>query len=236
MDNLPPLRRLLKVFLPEGIPWPGSVLYNWISATDMFHRHYERFAQDIARCLEEGFLLDIGTGPGRLLLKIHEQLPRLRLAGLDVSSAMVAEARENMEAAGLGKQIKIFEGNAKQLPFEDASFDVVVSTGSIHHWKNPTAGLNEVYRVLAGGGHALLYDLVSNPPARVFEESRREFGRLKTTLFWLLGFVEPYYTVEAFEALARPTRFKEGNTRFVGVLCCLALRKNSAEGQKSLSE
>lgn len=227
MAELPWPRRLLKRIHPEGIPWPGSALYNAVSSTRLFQRHYELVAKDILSYGAQGSLLDIGTGPGWLLLKLHEQAPQMRLVGLDASAAMVAKARQNMAEAGLAGVIEIREGNASHLPFPDGAFDIVVSTGSIHHWKEPTAGLNEVHRVLKPGGHALMYDLVSDTPASVLAETRREFGRLRTWLFWLHGFEEPFYSREHFEALARPSRFQEGRTQFVGLLCGLILKRTT---------
>jgi hypothetical protein len=53
----------------------------------------------------------------------------------------------------------------------------------------------------------------------------REFGKLRTTIFWLHSFEEPFYSQRGFEDLARSTPFKEGRTGFVGVLCCLVLEK-----------
>jgi SAM-dependent methyltransferase len=225
MAELPPMRRLLKRLHPEGIPWPGTAIYNWASSSSIFQRHYELLAHDILSYAEAGRLLDVGTGPGWLLLKLHRQCPGLQLVGLDVSPQMVAKARENMAEAGLAAQVEIQAGNASQMPFPDGCFDIVVSTGSIHHWKEPTAGLNEVHRVLKEGGYGLMYDLVSDTPASVLKDIRREFGRMRTMLFWLHSFEEPFYSRRNFQALAGPTLFRQGQSRFTGLLCCLVLRK-----------
>lgn len=123
--------------------------------------------------------------------------------------------------------IEVLEGKASHLPFADGSFDAVVSTGSIHHWKDPTAGLNEAYRVLKDGRYALMYDLVSDTPPAVLEQVAREFGRLKMMFLWLHAFEEPFYSQKEFELLVRPTLFEKDRTRFVGVLCCLVLKKGA---------
>jgi ubiquinone/menaquinone biosynthesis C-methylase UbiE len=227
MARLSPLRRLLKLFHPEGIPWPGTVVYNLISATTIFQHSYEVIAKDIMDYCTEGSLLDIGTGPGWLLLKLHQQAPQMRLTGMDASSSMVAKTQENILTAGLSHVIDVSEGNASRIPFAESSFDIVVSTGSIHHWKDPIVALNEVHRVLKPGAHALMYDLVSDTPTGILDEMTREFGKLKSMLFWLHGFEEPFYSRQNFEELARPTLFKEGRTRFVSLLCCLILKKQS---------
>lgn len=173
MARLSPARRLLKIFHPEAIPWPGSTFYNAISKTSVFQRHYELIAKDILNYCSEGRLLDIGTGPAWLLMKLHQQSPRLRVIGLDASPTMVAKAQKNMAIAGLSDIIEVKEGKANHMPFADSYFDIVVSTGSIHHWKEPTACLNEIYRVLKHGGYALMYDLVSDLPLSILKERAR---------------------------------------------------------------
>lgn len=229
MAKLSLARRLLKLLHPEGIPWPGTAFYNLVSSSTMFQRHYELVARDILSYCSEGYLLDIGTGPGWLLLELHQKSPTMKLIGLDASPSMVDRARKNIDNAGLTDLIEIREGNASQMPFADNSFDIIVSTGSIHHWKEPIAALNDVYRVLKHGCHALMFDLVSNTPASILDDMRGDFGRLKTTIFWLHGFEEPFYSRKNFEALVRPTLFKECRSRFVGLLCCLILKKGAAD-------
>ena len=146
----------------------------------------------------------------------------MRLVGIDSSPAMVTKAKENTTGV---ESIEIREGNAGNIPFPDGYFDIVVSTASIHHWKQPTKGLNEVWRVLKNGGFALIYDLVSDTPQSILADCRREFGKFKTTLFWLHSFEEPFYSRQNFEALAQSTLFRDCRTRFVGLLYCLILKK-----------
>ena len=222
----------MKLVHPEGIPWPGSVLYNAFSSSAIFTKHYELAAKDIlSHCSaqhpfrEQGKLLDIGTGPARLLLKLHQQSPGMRLVGIDSSAAMVTQAKQNVAEAGLSEFIEVKEGSANHIPFPDQSFDIVVSTVSMHHWKQPEACLNEIYRVLKDNSFALIYDLVSDTPKSTLSEIKREFGPLKATLFWLHSFEEPFYTRRNFEALAQSTLFKNGRTQFLGLLCCLILKK-----------
>jgi ubiquinone/menaquinone biosynthesis C-methylase UbiE len=225
MAKLTLLRGLLKLIHPEGIPWPGSVLYNALSASSIFMRHYELAAQDIVSHCSQGTLLDIGTGPARLLLKLHQQSPGMRLVGIDSSGAMVTEAKRNITEAGLSEFIEVKEGSAREIPFPDRYFDIVVSTVSMHHWKEPTACLNEVYRVLKDNSYALIYDIVSDTPKDILNEIKRECGRLKATLFWLHSFEEPFYTRQNFESFAQSSLFQKGRTQFLGLFCCLMLKK-----------
>jgi ubiquinone/menaquinone biosynthesis C-methylase UbiE len=225
MAKLTPVRRLMKLIHPEGIPWPGSVFYNAISSSTIFMKHYELAAEDIVSHCSQGTLLDIGTGPARLLLKLHQQSPSMRLVGIDSSAAMIKQAKQNIAQAGLSEFIEVKEGSAGHIPFPDQSLDIVVSTVSMHHWKQPEACLNEIYRVLKDNSYALIYDIVSDTPQSTMSEIKREFGRLKATLFWLHNFEEPFYTRQNFEAIAQSSLFGKGRTQFLGLFCCLILKK-----------
>lgn len=222
---LSPARRLLKIIHPEGIPWPGTTFYNAISRSAIFRKNYELIAEDILSYCPEGTLLDIGTGPGRLLIELRRKSPLLRLTGVDSSGSMVVKARKNIVRAGLSHAIDVEVGNASFLPFHGESFHGVVSTGSFHHWKEPGKGLNEAYRVLRQKGIVLIYDLVSDTPPYVLDEVARDFGKLRALLLKVHALEEPFYTRKDLELLAQETLFKRGHTKFVGVQCCLVLRK-----------
>lgn len=219
------VRKLMESFHPEGIPWPGSVIYNRVAASAIFQHNYDLLAADISTFCSTGSLLDVGTGPGYLLLKLHRLCPGLQLAGLDASPAMILKATENVKRAGLSDLIEIREGFAQRLPFAADSFDAVVSTGTVHHWKDPVTGLNEAHRVLRKGGHALMYDLVSDVPADVREAAAREFGRLRMLFLWVHTFTEPFYSMAEFERLGRSSLFREARIGFTGALCRLTMRK-----------
>jgi ubiquinone/menaquinone biosynthesis C-methylase UbiE len=231
--------RLLKRIHPEGIPWPGSALYNALSRSSIFQEQYGLLVEEIAALRKDGALLDVGTGPGWLLIRLHEKCPAMRLVGVDISSAMVARARKNVAAsassspaeaaelrrAGAAGRIQMEVGSAEKLPFADASFDLVVSSGSAHHWKDAAGALNEIHRMLRPGGRALIYDLVKVMPPDVRREAVRRFGRFRIALLWLHTFEEPFYSAEELISLARASRFRDGRTSYVGVLCRLEMVK-----------
>ncbi len=221
MAKLSPARRIIKRLHPEGIPWPFCCAYARVSNSSAFQRQYRWLAEDIVRVCPSGRLLDVGTGPGWLLRHLAEVGPDLQLTGLDVSAGMIAAARRNL--ADLGRRVELIEGNAEALPCGDGEFDVVVSSGSVHHWKDQAAGLREVHRVLAAGGTALIYDVVSDTPPAVRRAMHQQVGRLATGLFWLHGFTEPFCTRAAYEELGRAAPFAQVETRFVGILCALVL-------------
>ena len=144
-------RRFLKRHHPEGIPWPAAILYNAVSSSQIFQEHYALVAEDIAACHPGEAIVDIGTGPGWLLLALHQVLPHAKVVGVDILAGMVAKARENAQRVADADSVEVREGGADRLPFATGSVDTVVSTGSIHHWTKPVAGLDEICCVLKPG-------------------------------------------------------------------------------------
>src|ERR687891_304652 len=79
--------------------------------------------------------------------------------GEDLDPAMIELARANAAAGSDGDTPSFVVGNVSALSFPDDSFDLVVSTLSMHHWTDPSTALNEVGRVLRPNGRALVWDL-----------------------------------------------------------------------------
>lgn len=119
----------------------------------------ERVAAELERDLpDSGSVLDVGAGGGQLALDIAARRPKVRVTGLDLSPDQVERATERARAAGLGARVSFVQGSALELPFEDASFDLVVSVASIKHWPDQRKGLSECVRVMAPGGRLFVFE------------------------------------------------------------------------------
>ncbi|WIM10836.1 class I SAM-dependent methyltransferase [Enhydrobacter sp.] len=101
--------------------------------------------------------LDVGCGTGRLLAFLHGAWPGLRLAGLDLSPPYLAEARRLI---GRTARVKLMEGAAERLPFDDGSLDLVVSSFLLHELPPDIRArvLSEMARVLKPDGLAVIVD------------------------------------------------------------------------------
>ena len=145
---------------------------------------------------------------------------------MDISTDIVKKAQENIAAAKVSASILLEQGSADLLPYADNSFDMVISTQSLHHWKNPVRGFNEIFRILKTGGHARIYDIVTDIPSAVFKNSAKEYGRLKLLMLWIHACEEPFYSQQATLDLACSSLFQKGTLEFIGVLCCLDMVKD----------
>ena len=102
-------------------------------------------------------ILDVGAGPGHLLVAIARELPHATLHGIDISPYMTDEARRLIESTDLTDRITIQQADATDLLFVPANFDCVVSMMSYHLWDDRPGGLAEIRRVLKPGGVLHLY-------------------------------------------------------------------------------
>jgi SAM-dependent methyltransferase len=146
----------------SGIDGPaGARIYDAVLAP-LAGWLYERIAADLAATLTgnaEPAIVDIGTGPGLLLIEIAARCPTATIVGVDPAEPMRAAAHRRLAEAGHGDRVTVIDGAAERLPFEDTSIDLVVSSLASHHWSHPAAAFREVARVLRPGGRALIYDL-----------------------------------------------------------------------------
>ena len=98
-----------------------------------------------------GRLLEVPVGTGVLTMPVYQTLPQAEITCLDYSPDMMAQAREKAERLGL-KNVAFAQGDVGALPYEDGSFDIVLSLNGFHAFPDKEAAYRETFRVLKPGG------------------------------------------------------------------------------------
>lgn len=120
-------------------------------------------------------VLDVGTGRGLLLVGAARRVPQGHVTGIDIWNAedlsgnSVENAYANAEAEGMRGRVDIQHADARQMPFPDGSFDVVLSNLCLHNIPDKAGRRQaclEIARVLRPGGRAILSDFRSNEDYR----------------------------------------------------------------------
>lgn len=101
-------------------------------------------------------VLDLGTGPGEIPLRVRSQRPGWKITAIDASLPMLRFARE---ASGTGAAPRFTLADAKCLPFADRTFDLVFSSSLLHHLPDPLPFWREVKRLARPGALVLVRDL-----------------------------------------------------------------------------
>ena len=113
-----------------------------------------RYLERALSGVPEGFsgkLLEVPVGTGVLTMPVYKELPDAEITCLDYSADMMAAAQKKAEAAGI-RNITFRQGDVGALPFEDVSFDIVLSLNGFHAFPDKEAAYRETFRVLKPGG------------------------------------------------------------------------------------
>jgi arsenite methyltransferase len=112
-------------------------------------------------------VLDVGCGRGLLLVGAAKRLTSGRAVGLDVwrrkdqAGNDPAATIANAQAEGVAERVELCDGDARRLPFDQQTFDIVVSSLALHNIPGAAgraAAIGEVVRVLKPGGRVAILD------------------------------------------------------------------------------
>jgi len=121
------------------------------------HEQSTELLLDLAGVAPESAVLDVACGPGMVACAAAT---RARcVAGIDLTPAMVEQARALQAKLGLGN-LEWHVGEASALPFPDASYDAVTTRYSFHHMADPDLALAEMRRVAKPGARVAVADMV----------------------------------------------------------------------------
>lgn len=177
---------LMYLLLQEEQPIAASILSGvsillglvYLGVFAMLKRitNLERRLQDRDKLLDEipwqgsEIVLDVGCGNGILLLSALKRLTTGRGIGIDIWTEGSGDNRPeafkaNAKIEGVADRVTLQNEDARNLPYENETFDVIISGLTMHHMKAETdKAMNEMARVLKPGGWMAIYD----EPSTVF--------------------------------------------------------------------
>ena len=124
-----------------------------------------------------GIGIDIGSGPGTLILELCRHT-RLHWINADINPHFFPHFYKQAQQRGYGHRVSAVFADAGALPFRDNYADIIVSRGSFPFWQDKTRSFSEIYRVLKPGGIAYIGRGFSrNLPVATAKNIRGKQGR-----------------------------------------------------------
>jgi ubiquinone/menaquinone biosynthesis C-methylase UbiE len=165
-------------------------------------------------------ILDIGCGGGRTLRTLAEMASAAHVDGVDYAPASVAMSRESNADLIEAGRVSVQQASVSQLPFPDASFDLITAVETHYYWPDLDHDLREVLRVLKPGGQFVLIAETYRGPARSW---------LLSPVMRVLG--ARYLSLDQHRAALAEAGFAGVEThthRVAGWICVVAARPNGA--------
>jgi len=170
--NNMPIPRVLESEVMSGADEAAEYEEMDFSATDRLFA--ERAAELAARGVSH--VVDIGSGNAKIPLTMCSLLsPTVRICAVEMSEEMLAVAARN-RARENATQLRLIAGDAKRLPFADASVGMVTSNSLIHHIPNPRDVFREIARITRPGTPILIRDLFRPESQAVLEQLVHEMA------------------------------------------------------------
>ena len=131
---------------------PGSAVCKivWNMNKEINTRYLEMALSGIPENFS-GKILEVPVGTGVLTMPVYKTLPNAEIHCLDYSADMMATAQRRAENMGI-QNIRFRQGDVGALPYEDNSFDLLLSLNGFHAFPDKDAVYREVFRVLKPGG------------------------------------------------------------------------------------
>jgi len=121
---------------------------------------YGSLVKDIEGLNLSGRYLEMGAGPGYLAMMIAERKPDSEITAVDISSDMIAVAGEFIREKKLENRVHYIQGDVGDEQFMQklGTFDLVYTTFSLHHWKDPDESIRNLWNAVRPGGALYILD------------------------------------------------------------------------------
>lgn len=195
----------------KGMGMEGGIARWYAKLTRKSLPEFEALARRMAANLTpSAHVLEIAPGPGYFAIALAK-LGQFDIIGLDISNTFVEIARRNAQDQNVSVDFR--QGNASQMPFADASFELIVCRAASKNFSEPVRALAEMRRVLRPAGKALIIDLRRDTPQQEIDKyvDAMNTGSVNGTFMkWTFRFMllKRAYTGEGFEKMIAESGWK----------------------------
>ena len=135
-----------------------SVAYANADFSESNQLFVDRLVRDFPAHLRR--VLDIGCGPGDVVIRVARSVPDASITAIDGSAPMIALARTAVTAAGLERRVTLVQARVPGAPVGEHAFDAVLSKDLLHHLPDPSVLWGEIARLGRAGAAVSVMDLV----------------------------------------------------------------------------
>ena len=198
-----------KLFI--NMPIFAAKWYDNLTNVKGVKKGFEEISSLVENDLKQGKLLDIGTGPGRLLYEINKRNPQIDLYGLDISASMLYIAKQYLQNI---KNVDLRVGNIVKTEYQTNYFDCIISSGSFYSWDKPIECLNEIFKILKPGKTAYIFESNGDYDKKLFSSRLKEnlkgfnIARKILSKYFIKKQLRMTYTIKEFNEILKQTNFK----------------------------
>lgn len=178
-------------------------------------------------------ILDLATGTADIAILQAQRIPNADIVGMDLSAKMIELATKKVRKRGLSSRIRLLQGDAEAMPFEDGSFDAVSISFGVRNFEDLEKGLNEIFRILRTEGKIFVLEF-SKPTIFPFKQLFNfYFGKIlprigswiskdKSAYSYLFESVQSFPDYDGFTDVLRSCGFNKCRWKsFTLGICCL---------------
>ncbi|HEY1759571.1 MAG TPA: class I SAM-dependent methyltransferase [Bryobacteraceae bacterium] len=205
----------------KGLGMEGLTAKWYASLTRKSMQDFKALAKRVDETLPPGArVLEVAPGPGYFAIELAKLGTRrregYRIKGLDISRTFVEIAQRNAMEAQV--RVDFRQGNAADMPFEDSSFDFVLCRAAFKNFTEPLRALQEMHRVLKGGGRAMIIDLRRDASMESINRAVSEMhvgpvNGFMTRFTFRFVLLKRAYSKQDFERLLDQTKFGPAEIR-----------------------
>ena len=145
---------------PELMNNPAQALaYARADFAEPHNNFIEQFSACFSNWAGDGYVLDLGCGPGDICQRFARAYPQTQIHGIDGAPAMLSIGRDDLHRAKLTDRVQLFKGYLPGTTLPRAQYEAVISNSLLHHLNDPQVLWQTVLQYAAPGAPVFVMDL-----------------------------------------------------------------------------